>query len=89
MSEEQLYKVEKNIPIPPARRKNAGKSTFFRSLSVGDSFVITENGKKNNLGNWHLLARRINMKICIRKIGDGKHRIWLIEKDGVKLDEQK
>jgi hypothetical protein len=42
----------------------------------------------------------MNMKICSRKIdtvtnliegklvSQNKHRIWIIEKDGVKLDEQ-
>jgi len=90
MSEEQLYKVDpKRIRIPFPNKRKKGKTNFLRSLSVGESFVINKNDGKENLGNWNLLARRANMKICIRKIGDGKHRIWLTEKNGVKLDEQK
>jgi hypothetical protein len=101
VSEDQLYKIDsKRIPIPPARRKNAGKSNFLKSLSLGESFVVFENDKKNNVGNWRLIAKRMNMKICSRKIdtvtnliegklvSQNKHRIWIIEKDGVKLDEQ-
>ena len=89
MSEDKLYKIdEKRIPIP-SKRGNSGKTDFLKSLSVGQSFVVTEDDGKVNNGNWNLLAKRANMTVTVRDIGNGQYRVWLVEKDGVKIDEQK
>ena len=87
MSEDQLYKVEKNIPLSN-RRKSHGKSNFLRSLSIGDSFKYRLKEGEKLGGNWYSLARSINMKLATRKIKKNVYRIWVIEKDGVKLNEQ-
>tara|TARA_R100001510_G_scaffold17665_1_gene15018 strand:- start:1148 stop:1417 length:270 start_codon:yes stop_codon:yes gene_type:complete len=89
VSEDQLYKIEKNIPISTTRKRRNGKSNFLRSLSIGDSFKYRLKEGEKLGGNWYSLARNINMKLATRKIKENVYRIWVIEKDGVKLDEQR
>ncbi len=80
-----MYKVEKNIPI--ANQKDRfGKTNFLRGLNVGDSFVVTENVKKTERSNWHMFAKRLGMKIVTRTTNEGEIRIWVVEKDGEKID---
>tara|TARA_R100001129_G_C5093594_1_gene182052 strand:+ start:114 stop:362 length:249 start_codon:yes stop_codon:yes gene_type:complete len=82
-----MYEVEKNIPITNPKDRT-GKTNFLRNLSVGDSFVISENDKKTERTNWHVFAKRLGMKIVTRTLNnDQEIRIWVVEKDGVKLDE--
>jgi hypothetical protein len=82
-----MYEVEKNIPITNLKDRT-GKTNFLRNLSVGDSFVVSENDKKTERTNWHVFAKRLGMKIVTRTLNnDEEIRIWVVEKDGVKLDE--
>ena len=83
-----MYEVEKNIPIPNNgmnRRKD--KSKFLSSLDVGDSFVYTVVKSGDQIGNWYSFAKVAKVKIQTSKINPNQYRIWVVEKDGVKLDE--
>ena len=80
-----MYKVEKNIPIAN-QKDRTGKTGFLLSLDVGDSFVISENDKKNERNSWHVYAKRLGMKIVTRTTNEGEIRIWVVEKDGEKID---
>jgi len=82
-----MYKVEKSIPVANSKGRN-GKTNFLRSLNVGDSFVITKNIRKTERSNWHTFAKRVGMKIVTRTSNEGEIRIWVIEKDGEKIDEK-
>ena len=42
----------------------------------------TQAGKKTNF------IKRLDIKIAARRIDNHKLRIWIVEKDGEKLDEQ-
>jgi len=83
-----MYKVQKNIPIP-GRRTQAGKKTnFIKRLDLGDSFVVPiVVGESNPRVSWYNIAKRLDIKIAARRIDNHKLRIWIIEKDGEKLDE--
>ena len=81
-----MYKVEKNIPITH-QKDRTGKTNFLRNLSVGDSFVVSENHKKSERNNWHVFAKRLGIKIVTRTTNEGAIIIWIVEKDGEKLDE--
>tara|TARA_R100000995_G_scaffold39292_1_gene18188 strand:- start:2 stop:247 length:246 start_codon:yes stop_codon:yes gene_type:complete len=81
-----MYEVEKNILIPVKKTRNGDKSKFLSTLCLGDSFVFTEESE-GEICNWYSYARVAKVKIATRKIDDNQYRIWVVEKDGVKLDE--
>ena len=82
-----MYKVEKNVPVANNKGRN-GKTNFLRGLNVGDSFVISENVRETERSNWHVFAKRLGMKVVTRTSNEGEIRIWVVEKDGVKIDEK-
>ena len=68
-----MYKIEKNIDIPP--HKNTRYP--FGVMKVGDSFFV-EGGKSNALScAARLHARRHGGKFTVRQV-DGGVRVWRI-----------
>lgn len=74
-----MIKVDKKKPIPDKKRGAPGKYPF-KTLKIGDSFLIPEKSKKS--GIYSCLAsfnkKRINpIKITIRTEGESL-RVWRI-----------
>ena len=81
-----MYEVDKNISLPVKKTRKGDKSKFLSTLCLGDSFVFTEESE-GEISNWYSYAKVAKVKIAARKIDDKQYRIWVVEKDGVKLDE--
>lgn len=71
--------VDKNIPIPPIKRRNGGKGKplgdYGKALlaaAVGDSFLVPTRHQYTNLRK---LAQRKGLVITVRREGEG-WRIW-------------
>lgn len=69
----KMYKIEKNIPIPPLRRSRA---SFYKELlskmAKGDSILVESHGKSHHLAAF---CRRLKIKHTTRKEGS-KFRFW-------------
>jgi len=77
------YKIDKGIPL--AKHGNAGKQRPgntkypFRDMSVGDSFVATENSTKVASAACQFVKRGgAGREFATRKLPDGKTRCWRI-----------
>ena len=44
-------------------------------------------GRSNPRVSWYNIAKKLGIKIAVRAVDEHKLRIWIIEKDGEKLDE--
>ncbi len=71
------YKIEKNIPIPD---KRISRIEFIRTLEVGDSFIVPTLASEVNALRSAVKYYKLKHKFRLRKIGEGKYRIWLISK---------
>jgi len=72
---EYKYKVEKGVEIPV---KSLSSIYPFEIMEVGDSFFVDDIEKYEALLNRKSsLKRKINIKICVRKV-DGGVRVWRI-----------
>ena len=76
------YKIEKNVEMP---EKKGRKKYPFEKMSVGDSFIISENysrqemiTKGNTARNW-ARYKGLDWKFAVRKTGGNKIRIWRIK----------
>lgn len=65
--------IEKNIPIPPTRRKGSICETL-RRMEVGDSVVLP---KGKDIG-WRSSAKTLGMKVAARKISGTECRLWRV-----------
>jgi hypothetical protein len=64
------FRIEKNIPVPPAR----GNPIYpWKHMDIGDSFLV----EKANATNLHYAAKRSGIKIRIRKTDFGI-RVWRV-----------
>lgn len=68
-----MYKIEKNIPIPPIRRRPGTQMAFLSRLRIGDSFLI----QSKQVSTWYSLSKKSKIKITARK-EKCSHRIWRI-----------
>ena len=68
--------IEKGIPLPPIRRRGPGYP--FKSLSVGESFVVPDAPASRISANMSYWARKLGTKYTIRKIEEG-YRVWRIK----------
>ena len=69
-----MYKIEKNVPMPTARRYAKGMTDAIRRMEVGDSFVIEKAKRRSAYAiAWSLGDR----KISVREV-DGPYRVWRI-----------
>lgn len=72
---EQMYQIEKNVPIPQQRKRY---SYPYAQLQVGESFLVT-GMKMQSLSNMNLRnGKSLGRRFVCRKEGDGI-RIWRIE----------
>lgn len=63
--------IEKNIPIPKAR-KDGGIANTLRLMEVGDSVVVPY----HNHPSWRSVARAMKLEVSGRKVSDTEIRIW-------------
>lgn len=68
-------RVEKFVPIPQ-KGERGRMLDFLRGLSVGDSFVVD----RCDASKFNSTAYSIGIKTKSAKIGEGKKRIWIVEK---------
>jgi hypothetical protein len=79
-----MFTVERDIP-PPSR---GGKTPHygvsydvwmtFRSMEIGDSFVIPNTPKDMHL--IHSLSHRFGFRIKTKRTFEGERRVWLVSK---------
>lgn len=74
MNEKVELKIEHGIPITKCSR-DAIYVTAFRQMKIGDSFVLPI---KSRAGPY-LAARRLGIKVIVRKINDTEVRIWRVK----------
>lgn len=80
------YKIEKNIPLPPAETLKAKQNSYpFKYMEVGDSFLVDTNYSRirmqkysNAARGWAKALTSGKWKFAIRKTDDGI-RIWRIK----------
>jgi hypothetical protein len=73
-----LIPIDKNVPIPPERKRGGQRKYPFRTMMVGDSFLVKESGERVRLtlGSAASVAgRRLKRTFTVRKTEDG-HRVW-------------
>lgn len=66
-------KIEHGVPLKGFY--NSQLSNAMRKMKVGDSFLFPEELRNNPPST----ARRLGMKVSIRKTGDGMVRVWRIK----------
>lgn len=68
--------IEKGIPVPTT---NYGKNReILKKLEVGDSIYFAEDGARVTNGYYNV-AKRLGIKIVVRKQSDGGCRLWRFE----------
>ena len=69
-----MYEIEKNVPMPTARRYTKGLAATIRRMEVGDSFVI----EKARRCTVYIIAKKLgDRKLSVREV-DGACRVWRI-----------
>lgn len=74
--------IEKGIPVPDAWRNKKGESKYpWKSLDVGDSFVV----KKEHRKSWAFIFAAVlkaqkdhGIKLTTRLVDEGTRRIWRV-----------
>lgn len=70
------YKIEKNVPVPPQKRRGE-KLELIKNASNGDSLVVETRG---DVTMFHQLAKKIyGCKIVTRKVPEGGFRVWILK----------
>ena len=67
------YKIQKNVPVPPSFSSDFAE--VVSRLSVGDSFEFNETQRQN----CYSAAKYRDINVTIRKVGDGKCRVWRLD----------
>jgi hypothetical protein len=72
----QCFAVEKGIPIPEivGNGRPSEMANGIRTMQVGDSMLIPE----KRVDGARKMARKLGIKLCTRKAGDGMRRIWRV-----------
>lgn len=76
------FKIETGIPMPERRCLDSELSEMraaLRKMKVGDSFTYSRNQSRP-----YEAARKVGVRISMRKINGEGWRVWLIEKAKVK-----
>ena len=78
-----MIDIQKDIPIPTARRTRGSCRYPFRSMEVGDSFFVAYDGKKQQQSAMYSAipdeVRRAGAKFCTRCVeenGVQGVRVW-------------
>ena len=74
----EKFVIEDNVPVPTARGPR-GYAELMRSLSIGQSVLITEDTRPKLSRMLHGYANHTKIKIVVRKQPDGFLRIWRTE----------
>lgn len=76
---ENLLKIEKGIPIPPAKRESEFRS-LIKQMKPGDSILFNQYGRANYASSvMREFGWRSTLRIVSGKRGDGEYRVWRIE----------
>lgn len=67
-----MFKIDNNIPIPS--KPLEGATDFFKTLEVGQSFLVP-NDSRNSM---HQIAKRTGIRIRIKADGE-QSRVWRVE----------
>jgi hypothetical protein len=73
-----MYKVEKNIPVPPKSRGTGSYKYPFAYMEVGDSFFVKNGNSKRISVSCRGYAIRKGGKFSCRTLPGGV-RVWRIE----------
>lgn len=74
-----MYKVDKGIDVPLARRKENNAHEFIEKLDSGDSFEVDTG---NKAAYFRHTARELGYKAVTRSTPGGKHRVWIFKPTG-------
>lgn len=74
MDDNPSYKIEKNVPLPEARRGKAGTYPFG-DMEVGDSVLIEDRSQSSISGALTHYKYRWGKDFATRREGDGV-RVW-------------
>ena len=76
--------IEKGIPIPSRTGARSVLGKLIQKLRMGDSFVTDMQRE-----SVYSLARYYGIRIAVRATGDGKMRVWRINKPITKQESEK
>ena len=78
-------RIEKGVPLTP--RGSFVTIYPFREMSAGDSFVIPSTRAALVKAAYSQFRKRTNgkLRIAVRSIGGGKHRVWLVGKTNERM----
>lgn len=69
-------KIDKNIPFPvPPDRPEGGWKVVIVKMQIGDSFECAY----TSYPAIHCAAKKLNMKMTVRKLPQGRIRIWRVK----------
>lgn len=75
-----MYKIEKNIPIPPIKLTTSQKlNTALKELKIGDSFAVPKAEVLLVKRTAYSKAKQLRILITIRNIENGKIRVWRLD----------
>ena len=71
-----MTQIDKGIPIP---QQNYGKNReLLKQLEVGDSIYFAQDNQRI-LNGYYNVAKRLSIKISIRKQSEGGCRLWRLK----------
>lgn len=72
MSETQLPKIEKGIPLPKGKEKHGGCKAVLNTMEAGDSVLVSS----KHANSLRQTAWTLGIKVCTRKVSETETRIW-------------
>ena len=71
-----MTQIDKGIPVP---QQNYGKNReLLKQLEVGDSIYFAQDNQRI-LNGYYNVAKRLGIKISIRKQSEGGCRLWRLK----------
>lgn len=77
--------IDKDVPVPGPRYRDGGAfsaavNAALQQMSAGDSFVYSDESKSRSLATTvRGIAKKVSVKVVIRKISDNDYRVWRAE----------
>lgn len=77
--------VEKGIPLPVPRFRGANAFSVaieaaLNQMQAGDSFAYDDSTpSQNQRATVRHIAKRLGIKVTVRKLGEKKFRVWRLE----------
>lgn len=70
--------IEKNVPIPPLKRRNKRISAYpFSEMEIGDSFAVDREKASSVSASAYLYGKKEQQIFTVRRV-DGGYRCWRI-----------